>query len=87
MRSDSGIPLNIGSTEMVTINQLVDIVSKIAGKKININNIDGPLGVNGRNSDNSLIKKTIDWEPKMPLVQGLEITYGWIEGQVQEKKN
>ena len=56
-------------------------------KKININNIDGPLGVNGRNSDNSLIKKTIDWEPKMPLVQGLEITYGWIEGQVQEKKN
>ena len=48
---------------------------------------DSPLGVNGRNSDNSLIKKTIDWEPKMPLVQGLEITYGWIEGQVQEKKN
>ncbi len=87
MRSDSGIPLNIGSTEMVTINQLVDIISKIAGKKISINHIDGPLGVNGRNSDNSLIKKTIDWEPKMPLVQGLEVTYGWIEAQVQGKKN
>ena len=65
MRSDFWYtPKHWIEAEMVTINQLVDIISKIAGKKIDINHIDGPLGVNGRNSDNSLIKKTIDWEPK-----------------------
>ena len=87
MRSESTFPLNIGSEEMVTINQLVEIISKISGKSITINHIDGPLGVKGRNSDNSLIKKTIDWQPRLPLVKGLETTYEWIENQVLEAKN
>ena len=81
MKSDFSGPVNIGSDEMVTINQLVDIVSEIAGKKLEKKHIDGPLGVRGRNSDNSLIKKTLDWSPSRPLKEGLKKTYEWIKNQ------
>ena len=81
MKSDFSGPVNIGSDEMVTINQLVDIVSEIAGKKLEKKHIDGPLGVRGRNSDNRLIKKTLDWAPSRPLKEGLKKTYEWIKNQ------
>jgi nucleoside-diphosphate-sugar epimerase len=81
MRSDWMGPVNIGSDEMVSINQLARIVMDIAGKKLHINNIPGPLGVRGRNSDNVLIAKMLGWSPGQPLVDGLEKTYAWIERQ------
>ena len=83
MRSGFSGPVNIGSEEMVTINQLVDLVSDIAGKKIIKKHISGPQGVRGRNSDNRLIKQKLLWEPSMPLRIGLEMTYTWIESQVR----
>ena len=83
LRSDFEGPVNIGSDEMVSINQLVGLVADIAGKKIEINNIPGPLGVRGRNSDNRLIKDRLGWAPAEPLRKGLEKTYHWIEGQVR----
>jgi GDP-D-mannose 3',5'-epimerase len=82
-RSDFEGPVNIGSDEMVSINQLVDLVSDIAGKTIHKNHIDGPLGVRGRNSDNRLIEQKLGWKPSASLRQGLESTYGWIEGQLR----
>jgi GDP-D-mannose 3',5'-epimerase len=85
MRSDCGTPLNIGSEEMVSINQLVKIVADISGKSIKTAHILGPLGVAGRNSDNNLIKATIGWAPSRPLVDGLKKTYEWISKQVQQK--
>jgi len=75
-------PVNIGSEEMVTINQLVDIVSDIAGKRLRKKHIAGPLGVRGRNSDNRLIKEKLGWAPSQPLRNGLEVTYQWIEQRV-----
>ena len=82
LRSDFGEPVNIGSDEMVTLNQLAQTVADIAGKTIAINHIPGPLGVRGRNSDNRLIKEKLGWAPSQPLVKGLEKTYEWIERQV-----
>lgn len=82
-RSDFEGPVNIGSEEMVTINQLVDIVADIAGKKIEKNHIPGPTGVRGRNSDNRLIREKLDWAPSQTLREGLEKTYEWIEWQVR----
>jgi nucleoside-diphosphate-sugar epimerase len=82
MRSDFQGPVNIGSDEMVSINQLVDIIADIAGKDILKNNIPGPTGVRGRNSDNRLIEEKLGWKPHMPLREGLEPTYEWINGQV-----
>jgi len=79
-------PVNIGSEERVTINQLVDIVSDIAGKKLVKKHIKGPTGVRGRCSDNRLIEKELNWKPREPLVAGLEKTYAWIEKQVQSTK-
>lgn len=79
-------PVNIGSEERVTINQLVDIVSDIAGKKLVKKHIKGPTGVRGRCSDNRLIEKELNWKPREPLVTGLEKTYVWIEKQVQATK-
>jgi nucleoside-diphosphate-sugar epimerase len=84
-RSDFAGPVNIGSEEMVTINQLVDMVADIAGKRIEKNHIAGPLGVRGRNSDNRLIRERLGWEPRSPLRAGLEVTYRWIEAQVGAK--
>lgn len=86
IRSDFEGPVNIGSEEMVTINQLVDIVADIAGKKIEKNHISGPLGVRGRNSDNRLIEQQLGWRPSRPLREGLAKTYEWIEAQVMDAK-
>jgi len=75
-------PVNIGSEEMVTINQLAEMVMDIAGVKLKIKHIDGPLGVRGRNSDNKLIKEKLGWAPSQPLREGLVKTYKWIEDQL-----
>lgn len=85
MKSDFSEPLNIGQDRMVTIDQLVDIVSKIAGVKLIKKHIKGPQGVRGRNSDNSKLRKILKWEPKISLEEGLERTYKWIENQLEEK--
>ena len=82
MRSDFHEPLNLGQDRMVTINQLADIVAEIAGVEINKKHIDGPQGVRGRNSDNTKLKETLNWEPQISLEEGLKTTYEWIEGQV-----
>jgi nucleoside-diphosphate-sugar epimerase len=83
LRSNFSGPVNVGSTEMVTINQLVDLVADIAGKRIIKQHIQGPQGVRGRNSDNRLIREKLDWEPTQSLRAGLEKTYAWIEAQVR----
>jgi len=79
-------PVNIGSEEMVTINQLAEMIMKVAGKKLTIKHIPGPLGVRGRNSDNRLIKEKLGWEPSQPLMKGLEKTYAWIAEQVERDR-
>jgi GDP-D-mannose 3', 5'-epimerase len=80
-------PINIGSSELVSINQLVDIVEGIAGVKLKRNyNLSAPKGVNGRNSDNTLIKKLLNWEPNVKLRDGLEKTYAWIHGEILKQK-
>lgn len=97
MNSEFIGPVNIGSEEMVTINQLAEMAIKISGKKISINNLAGqefknkygfncPTGVRGRNSDNNLYREKIGWEVNMPLYDGLKKTYEWIENNVKEKK-
>jgi nucleoside-diphosphate-sugar epimerase len=85
MRSDFREPLNLGQDRMVTINQLADIVAKIAGIQIAKKHIDGPMGVRGRNSDNTLLRKVLDWEPAISLEDGLGRTYSWIEAQMRSK--
>ena len=82
-RSDWTGPVNIGSDEMVSINQLAAMIMDIAGKKQSIKHIEGPQGVRGRNSDNKLIEKKLGWRPAKPLRDGLEKTYQWIEEQVK----
>ena len=82
MESDFNGPVNIGSEEMVTINQLVDIVSDIAGKKLIKKHITGPTGVRGRCSDNKLIKQKLGWAPTQKLVDGLKITYEWVSKMI-----
>ena len=84
MESDFQGPVNIGSEEMVSINQLAQMVMDIAGKKLTINHIAGPLGVRGRNSDNTLIKEKLGWEPEFSLRDGLKKTYPWIAEQVEK---
>ncbi|WP_153796927.1 NAD-dependent epimerase/dehydratase family protein [Foetidibacter luteolus] len=86
MDSDFIGPVNIGSEEMVTINQLAEMVFEIAGKPANIKNIPGPTGVRGRNSDNALIKEKLGWAPSIPLKVGLEKTFQWINKQVEANK-
>ena len=83
MNSNFSGPVNIGSEEMVPINKLVEIVAGIAGKIVNINHINGPLGVRGRNSDNKLIFEKLGWSPSYSLEKGLEKTYNWIEDQIK----
>jgi GDP-D-mannose 3',5'-epimerase len=83
MKSEFAGPVNIGSEEMVTINQMAGMIMEIAGKKLSINHVSGPLGVRGRNSDNALIRAELGWEPTMRLQQGLARTYTWIEAQVR----
>jgi GDP-D-mannose 3',5'-epimerase len=82
---ESGIdePINLGSSELVTINQLVEIVEEIAGVKLKRKyNLGAPKGVNGRNSDNTLILEKLGWEPSVRLRDGLKRTYDWIEGEI-----
>jgi len=86
MQSDFVGPVNIGSDEMVTINQLAKVTADIANKKISHKHIDGPLGVRGRNSDNTLIAEKLNWRPTESLNIGLEKTYKWIEEQVKQNK-
>lgn len=86
-RSPHSGPFNIGSEEMVTINQLAEMAMDIAGKKLHIEHIPGPLGVRGRNSDNKLIRGTLGWAPSRSLREGLEKTYAWIEGQIHRRPN
>lgn len=83
-RSDWSGPVNIGSDEMVTINQLADSIIEIAGKKLSIRHVEGPLGVRGRNSDNRLIDGKLGWKPSYSLIEGLRPTYKWIAKQVRE---
>jgi nucleoside-diphosphate-sugar epimerase len=82
MASDCNFPLNLGSERMISINQLAFLIASIAGKSVSIRNVDGPLGVMGRNSHNKLIKETINWAPADNLEYGLEQTYNWINQQV-----
>jgi GDP-D-mannose 3',5'-epimerase len=83
MQGDYAEPLNLGSSELVTINQLVDIVEEIADIKLKRRyNLSAPKGVNGRNSDNTLIRKLFNWEPSTRLRDGLERTYNWIDGEM-----
>jgi len=84
MQSDFTGPVNVGSEEMVTINKLAEIAMEIAGKKLTLKHIPGPLGVRGRNSDNKLIKEKLGWEPTMHLKDGMAKTYAWIGNQVKE---
>ena len=77
-------PVNIGSEEMVTINGLAEMAMKIAGKKLRVKHIPGPLGVRGRNSDNRLIAEKLGWAPTQSLDEGLTATYKWIESEVQK---
>jgi nucleoside-diphosphate-sugar epimerase len=84
MRSDFSEPLNLGQDRMVTINELADIVAKIADVKITKKHIDGPQGVRGRNSDNTKLREVLGWEPEISLEDGLTATYKWIESQVKE---
>jgi nucleoside-diphosphate-sugar epimerase len=86
MDSEFTGPVNIGSEEMVTINQLAEMVIGIAGKRLSMRHIPGPLGVRGRNSDNHLIAERLRWKPSRPLREGLERTYAWIESQVHSAK-
>jgi len=82
MKGDFIGPVNIGSEEMVTINQLVDITARVANKAIQKEHIDGPLGVRGRNSDNTLIKDKLGWTYEQPLEVGIRRTYNWIMGEI-----
>lgn len=86
MESDFTGPVNIGSDEMVSINQLAEMAMKIAGKKLKLKHIDGPLGVRGRSSDNRLIKQKLGWQPHAKLEDGLKATYAWIDKQVKAAK-
>jgi nucleoside-diphosphate-sugar epimerase len=84
MESDFMGPVNIGSEEMVTINKLVEITSQVAGKKITVTHIDGPTGVRGRNSDNTLIREKLGWDYEQTLLEGISKTYEWIVSQINE---
>lgn len=85
MHIDIKEPINLGRSELVTINQLVDIVEKIAGVKLKRNyNLSAPKGVRGRSSDNTLIQKYLNWEPEIALSEGMKHTYAWIEGEINK---
>lgn len=83
MRSDFHEPINLGQDRMVSINELADLIADAAGIKITKKYVEGPQGVRGRNSDNSRLRQTLDWEPETSLEDGLNRTYKWIESQVQ----
>ena len=76
-------PVNIGSEEMISINQLADLTMAIANKRLSVKHVDGPTGVRGRNSDNRLIAEKLGWKPQRPLCEGLRKTYSWISAQIE----
>ena len=82
LRSDVSVPVNIGSEEMIRINDLAEMAIQISKKDIEIRNIDGPVGVRGRNSDNRLISSVLGWAPSMSLKAGMQLTYSWIDSQI-----
>ncbi len=85
MASDYSEPLNLGTDRLVTINELIDLVSEVAGKKLNKrHDLSKPQGVRGRNSDNTLLNRTLGWEPTIQLEEGLKITYRWIEDELRK---
>lgn len=86
MRSDWTGPVNIGSEEMLSINQLAQMIMDVAGNKLDIKHIPGPLGVRGRNSHNDLIEEKLNWRPSLSLIEGIKMTYPWIAEQVQIKR-
>ncbi|HWB62095.1 MAG TPA: NAD-dependent epimerase/dehydratase family protein [Chitinophagales bacterium] len=86
MDSDFAGPVNIGSEEMLSINDFAKMIIGISGKNVTIKNVPGFTGVRGRNSDNNLIREKLGWAPGMPLKEGMERTYKWIEGQVLAEK-
>ncbi len=86
LRSDKTGAYNIGSEEMISINDFAKLIMQIAGKQFTIKNIPGPEGVRGRCSDNALIKKDLKWQPEYDLKKGMEITYKWIAGEVEKNK-
>ena len=83
MQSNFKKPLNIGSDEMITINGLAKMVISISGKNLTIDNIDGPVGVNGRCSDNQLVANVLNWKPNYPLKKGMEILFNWVNSQLE----
>jgi GDP-D-mannose 3',5'-epimerase len=83
MRSDFRSPLNIGQDVLISINDMAKLIMKIADVKLDIVHVDGPQGVRGRNSDNTLLKQTLDWVPQVSLEEGLTLTYNWVEEQVK----
>lgn len=85
MASDCEFPLNLGSERMISINNLAFLIAKLNNKNVSISNIDGPMGVRGRNSHNKLIRETIGWAPGEDLEYGLTATYSWIRGQINEQ--
>ena len=86
MRSEFEGPVNIGSEEMVTINQLVDTAAKAAGKEVQkLHKLDAPLGVRGRNSNNDLIRENLGWDYSQTLEEGIRITYNWIKEQIEDR--
>lgn len=85
MESDFTGPVNIGSEEMISINDFANMAIKLSGKRLFINNIEGPTGVRGRNSDNTLLKEKLDWSPSLSLIEGMKKTYIWIDQQVKSK--
>ena len=87
LRSDFEGPVNIGSEEMIAINDLARMVTDISGKDLTIENIPGPLGVRGRNSDNRLIRAELGWAPEQPLRIGMEKTYAWIAAEAAKRHN
>ena len=86
MRSDYNKPLNIGSDEMVSMNQMAELALGFENKKVPIKHIPGPEGVRGRNSDNTLIRQVLGWAPNITLADGLKRLYFWIKTQIDEEK-
>lgn len=82
MRSDLDLPVNIGSEEMISINDLAHMIAEISSKRLSIQNVPGPIGVMGRNSDNRMLRDKLGWAPQLPLKVGMAATYRWIESQV-----
>jgi nucleoside-diphosphate-sugar epimerase len=86
MNSDFIGPVNIGSEEMVTINQLVETAAKVAGKDVQkMHKLDAPLGVRGRNSNNDVVRRELGWDYSQTLEEGIRNTYNWIRGQIKNK--